>query len=150
MPRRAVRVLPAALLATMLGLGGCAAEDGQAVTAVDTVNVTINCYPDSTVSVALRPWVKRVPGGGTIDWVVAEPSNGIVDTFYVRPKLKGSGRWMYSAKPGGRPGIPARSGPMNENANSGDRGRYDLIALCRPQLGHPAFEILIDPDVVVD
>jgi hypothetical protein len=138
------------VLGGVLSLAGCAPEAGRAVTAVDTVHVSINCYPDSTVAVALSPWIRSVPEGGTIEWVLAEVTTGIVDTFYIEPKPNAAGRWMYRGKPGGKPGNPGRSGEMNRNAKRGDRGHYNFVAFCRPAAGHPAFKILVDPDVIVD
>lgn len=143
--------LQALLAACLLSLVACSTDSFQAVASVDTVNVSVNCYADSTVAVALSPWVRHVGPGGTIDWVMAQPNAGTVDSFFVERKPKGSGRWMYADRSrAGRPGDPGRSGPMKGTARKGDRGHYNLVAWCRPDDGPVTFKVIIDPDVVVD
>lgn len=139
------------ILPLLLLQAACGQSAPRAIVSVDTVEVGIECYPDSTVAVALSPWIRHVPEGGAIEWVLAPPAGtGRVDTFYVEPKPRAAGRWPYDGKPGGKPGTPGRSGPMKGNARPGDRGHYNLVASCVPQGASSPLRIIIDPDVVVD
>lgn len=140
------------LSAGLLGLlASCAPGEPVISRAVDSVLITADCYTDGTVATALSPWVRGVPIGGSIEWVLGPSAAGQVDSFSVTPKT-GTGRWPYvnTGPMHGRPDVPAQARGMRPNIQVGARASYDVTLYCRPENSSEHYKIIIDPDVVVD
>lgn len=150
---RLARVTPRTLVGSgcLLLAAACAPAQPLVDRAVDSVLISADCYADGTVATALSPWVRGVPIGGSLEWVLRPSAAGQVDSFAVTPK-SGQGRWPYvsTARMHGRPNVPARAQGMRPNVQVGDRARYDVALYCRPEGSSETFTIIIDPDVVVD
>ncbi|MFN2315552.1 MAG: hypothetical protein ABR551_00280 [Gemmatimonadales bacterium] len=132
-------------------LGACTPGEPIVSRAVDSVLISADCYTDGTVATALSPWVRGVPIGGSIEWVLRPSAAGAVDSFRVTPKT-GEGRWPYvnTGPMHGRPDVPAQARGMRPNVQVGHRASYDVTLYCRPEGSSESFTIIIDPDVVVD
>ncbi len=150
MPRRAVRVLPAVLLGTMLGLGACAAPEALRTGNTTEVAVSIWCVGDR-VGVAIDPWRRRVPLGDALQWVLTVDS-GQVSDFKVDAtdrNLIRQRHWPYKNKNQTHVSdrIPARFEEMRGNPREAPYP-YKVSFTCAN--GDARHSIVIDPDVVVD
>jgi hypothetical protein len=148
MPRPTRGFLSAGLLGL---LASCAPGEPEISRAVDSVLITADCYTDGTVATALSPWVRGVPQGGSIEWVLGPSAAGQVDSFSVTPKPRPN-RWPYvnTGPMHGRPNVPAQARGMRPDIQIGHRASYDVTLYCRPEGSSEHFTIIIDPDVVVD